>query len=132
MEYLPPEWLHVEVPASEYLFPTATVRRQLRLDIGVVDPQRLHYEMTYDQMKSVKWNAFIEVKFRGHVPGWEFAVASEKEIRQDASKLVGFLPHCDRAYLVVIEESDRLDETMVRRLEAENPGIRLMFIPSRG
>jgi hypothetical protein len=131
-DFVPPEWLHLEVPASEYLFPTATVRRQLRLDIGIVDPQRLHYQITYDQMKLLKWNAFIEVKFRGQVPGWEFAVASEKEIQRDALELVGFLPYCDRAYLVVIEETDHLDEAIVRQLEAEHRDIRLIFVPSRG
>ncbi len=40
--HLPPEWLHQEVPLSGWIFPAAPVKRQLRIDIGIVDPERLH------------------------------------------------------------------------------------------
>lgn len=128
--HLPPEWLHQEVPASAYLFPAVNVSRNWRIDIGLIDPARLHPGLTADEMRSVCWNALIEVKFRGNSPGWEFAAASPKDIGTDLEKLSKFAGYCDHAYVAVIEEMPPLTEAEVRALAERAPSIDLRFLRS--
>ena len=94
---LPSEWLHQEVPLSAYLFPSAPGPTSLRIDIGIVDPARLSPRLTAQEMAEVRWDAFIEVKFRGNSPGFEFAAAPTSSIASDVEKLQRLRAHCDHA-----------------------------------
>ena len=127
-KHLPAEWLHQEVPASGYLFPAADVPRGWRVDIGIVDPARLHPRLTTEEMRSVRWDALIEVKFRGNSPGWEFAAANPSGIAGDIEKLTKFAGHCDHAYVAVVEEAPPLTAEEVAVIAERAPDIALRFL----
>lgn len=100
-----PEWLHQEVPTSAYLFPGLDDQRsnwreqRYSPDIGVVDPGRLGPALTRDEMRGVRWNALIEVKFRGLN-----AENIYDDIKTDLDKLGILRAYCDHAYVIVVDE----------------------------
>lgn len=79
-------------------------------------------------MREVRWNALIEVKFRGDSPGWEFAVASSASIQEDLVKLSKMRPYCDRAIVAVIEEVSPLNDDAIVRIAQSAPEVDLRFI----